>query len=198
MKLKKATKRKVKYILIGLMIIVMLIPIVTNFIPQKQSEGMDPKLLQAYLNSQNELSEEEKKETINIPQIEGTYQVTDVPSGNSITILWGDEERNVKLIGIKEVTTSKETLQKMLDDDFVQLEFDTIQEDEKGNLLAYAYHTDGRFINRELILFGNAKLDEKVSENTKYLIEFKDAQVAAKNNQSGCWEGKMVEEDVKK
>lgn len=187
-----------KYILIVLMIIVMLIPIVSNFLPNKQSNEVDPKLLEAYLNSQNETTEEEKTEPTYIPQIEGTYQVTDVPAGNMLTILWGNEERNVKLIGIKEVSTSKETLQKMIDDDFVQLEFDAVEEDSKGNLLAYAYHTDGSFINRELILFGNAKVDKNISDNTKYLVEFEDAQVAAKNNQVGCWAVENAGEDAKK
>lgn len=184
MRLKKRTKRIFKYIVIGFMIVAMLLPIVANFLPQKQSNEIDPKLLQAYLESQNE------DEKIEIPDIEGAYQVVDIPAGNILTVLWGDEERDVKLIGVKEVSTTAEALKTRVQDDLIQLEFDAVEEDENGTLLAYAYHSDGTFINRDLILHGEAKADLTDQNNIKYQLDLEEAQALAKSNQVGCWGAK--------
>lgn len=196
MKLKKRTKKIFRGAVIVLVIIGLLLPLTANFIPQKQSEEIDPKLLEAYINSQNE-SVSDKENIIELPDIEGTYQVVDISSGNTITIMWGDEERDVKLIGVKEVSASKEVLKEKLKNDFVQLEFDVEDEDENGKLLAYAYDMDGTFINYDLILHGNARMDTKSSENKKYDTEFRSAQIAAKNNQVGCWAENDIEKEVK-
>lgn len=195
MKLKKSTKKILRSSVIVIVIIGLIIPVVTNFLPQKQSKEIDSQDIE-YIVSQNENVFDEEN-LIELPDIEGTYQVVDVPSGNTITVMWGDEKRDVKLIGIKEVSSSKSVLKKKLKNDFVQLEFDVEDKDKDGKLLAYAYDTDGTFINYELILHGNAKVETKGSENKKYDTEFRDAQIIAKNNCAGYWAQIKTEKDEK-
>lgn len=181
------------------MIFVILLPLISNFLPQKQTGQLDPKLMEAYINSQKETYDEDD-EKIEKPDIEGIYQVIDIPSGNTITVMWGDEKKDIKLIGIKEISTTKEVLKKKIENDFIQLEFDDCypKEDSKGSLFAYAYLSDGTFINYDLLLHGNAKIKSNLSENIKYIADLSDAQNSAKANQYGCWAKISEREEVKK
>lgn len=118
--------------------------------------------------------------------IEGTYQITDFINGNSFTVLFGHEPRDVKLIGIKEKSCKAEDLENFIADDMVDLAFDQQQENENGELLAYAYRADGTFINRELLAMGLAEMkDEK--ENILYAEDLRLAQENAKGKGLGRW-----------
>lgn len=153
----------------------MLVPICINFIPQ-QSTGIDPRLLKEMQAAQEET---EKK-------IEGTYQITDFVNGSCFTILYGQELRDVKLIGIKDKSCSAEELENFIADDMVDLAFDQQHEDEDGTLLAYAFRSDGTLINQELLAMGLAEMQEE-KENTMYAEDLRLAQEAAKGKSLGRW-----------
>lgn len=153
----------------------MLMPICINFIPQ-QSTGIDPRLLKEMQAAQEET---EKK-------IEGTYQITGFVNGGCFTILYGQELRDVKLIGIKDKSCSSEDLENFIADDMVDLAFDQQHEDENGTLLAYAFRSDGTLINQELLAMGLAEMQEE-KENTMYAEDLRLAQEAAKGKSLGRW-----------
>lgn len=153
----------------------MLMPICINFIPQ-QSTGIDPRLLK---EMQAAPEETEKK-------IEGTYQITGFVNGGCFTILYGQELRDVKLIGIKDKSCSSEDLENFIADDMVDLAFDQQHEDENGTLLAYAFRSDGTLINQELLAMGLAEMQEE-KENTMYAEDLRLAQEAAKGKSLGRW-----------
>lgn len=153
----------------------MLVPICINFIPQ-QSTGIDPRLLKEMQAAQKETEK----------NIEGTYQITDFVNGGCFTILYGQEPRDVKLIGIKDKSCSAEDLENFIADDMVDLAFDQQHEDEDGTLLAYAYRSDGTLINQELLAMGLAEM-QKEKENTMYAEDLRLAQEAAKGKSLGRW-----------
>lgn len=174
LRLRKRTKRTLQIVLMILLILMMLMPVCINFVPQ-QSTGIDPRLLAEMQTAQEE---PEKK-------IEGSYQITDFVNGNCFTILFGQEPRDVKLIGIKDNSCSAEELENFIADDMVDLAFDRQQEDD-GKLLAYAYRADGTFINQEMLARGLAEMKEE-KKNTLYAEDFRLAQEAAKGKGIGSW-----------
>ena len=153
----------------------MLMPVCINFVPQ-QSTGVDPRLLEEMQAAQETPDK----------NIEGTYQITDFIDVNCFTILYGQEPRDVKLIGIKDKSCSAEELENFLADDMVELAFDQQHEDEEKKLLAYAYRADGTFINQELLAMGLAEMKEE-KENTMYAEDLRLAQEAAKGKGLGRW-----------
>lgn len=159
----------------GFLILMMLMPVCINFVPQ-QSTGVDPRLLEEMQAAQETPDK----------NIEGTYQITDFIDGNCFTILYGQEPRDVKLIGIKDKSCSAEELENFLADDMVDLAFDQQHEDEEKKLLAYAYRADGTFINQELLAMGLAEMKEE-KENTMYAEDLRLAQEAAKGKGLGRW-----------
>lgn len=175
MRLRKRTRRTLQITFTILLILMMLMPICINFIPQ-QSTGIDPRLLKEMQAAQEET---EKK-------IEGTYQITGFVNGGCFTILYGQELRDVKLIGIKDKSCSSEDLENFIADDMVDLAFDQQHEDEDGTLLAYAFRSDGTFINQELLAMGLAEMQEE-KENTMYAEDLRLAQEAAKGKSLGRW-----------
>lgn len=175
MRLRKRKRRTLQIIFTVLLIFMMLMPVCINFIPQK-STGIDPRLL-----AEMEAAQEETDKNI-----EGTYQITDFVNGNCFTILYGQEQKDVKLIGIKDKSCSAEDLENFIADDMIDLAFDEQQEDEDGKLIAYAYRADGTFINQELLAMGLAEMKEE-KENTMYAEELRMAQEAAKGKGLGRW-----------
>ena len=175
MRLRKRTKHTMQIIFTGFLILMMLMPVCINFVPQ-QSTGVDPRLLEEMQAAQETPDK----------NIEGTYQITDFIDGNCFTILYGQEPRDVKLIGIKDKSCSAEELENFLADDMVDLAFDQQHEDEEKKLLAYAYRADGTFINQELLAMGLAEMKEE-KENTMYAEDLRLAQEAAKGKGLGRW-----------
>lgn len=175
MRLRKRKRRTLQIIFTVLLIFMMLMPVCINFIPQK-STGIDPRLLAEMQAAQEETDK----------NIEGTYQITDFVNGNCFTILYGQELKDVKLIGIKDKSCSAEDLENFIGDDMIDLAFDEKQEDEDGKLIAYAYRADGTFINQELLAMGLAEMKEE-KENTMYAEKLRMAQEAAKGKGLGRW-----------
>lgn len=185
---KKKTKRKPKKLwkktLACGMVLVVVLPIFSGLMPQKQTAQIDPKLAQAYLEAMSGEDAQEEQ----APQSEGVFEVIDVPDNTSLTILYEGSEETAKLIGVEsDQTETQEYLQMLLTDDYVELEFDSVRRDENGNLLVYAYQENGSFLNEELLRNGWAKLKEE-TENTRYQDLLAKAQEIAKEQKIGLWE----------
>lgn len=184
MRLKKKTKRRLRSVVVILLVAMLLLPVFTNVLLQNTQgtdQQIDPRLMEEMLKAQ-----EEPAEGYPVPNIEGSYQVTEIVDGNTIKVLWGDEERTVTLIGIDPVETSKRALKSLIKNEIVHLEFESEDTESQDTLKAYVYHGDGTFINRALLLAGDARLNEN-EENRKYIEELSTAQDAAKSGGAGCW-----------
>lgn len=167
-----------------LLVMVLILPIFGNVVlqdTQGTSEEIDPRLMEEMLKAQKEPAEEYP-----VPNVEGSYQVTEIVDGETIKVLWGDEERAVKLIGIDPVNTSESALKSLIENEIVHLEFEGDAAENEDVLKAYVYHGDGTFINRALLLTGDARLNED-EKNRKYIEELTTAQDAAKSAGTGCW-----------
>ncbi len=184
---KKKKKRKyrkmMKKTMVGTMVVIVLLPLFSGLVPKQQTTAMDPKLAQAYLESMSQDAENALE-----PEIDGRYEVIDVQDDCTLKIDYKGKEEAVKLIGIESAAhENKKHLQQLLSDSFVDLEFDTVQRDQDGNLLAYVYLEDGRFLNEELLLSGHALLNEE-TENIRYEEQLYEAQADAKEHSAGVWE----------
>ena len=192
MRLKNRTKRILKKGMIGCALIAITLPVFSSFFPQNQADPfMDPRLMQEMIKTQ--ANEHDEDGGIPGENVEGTYQVVDVTGGNSLSVLWGDVQEKVRLIGVEPVETSEEQLRDLLLGNLVSLEFDVKDRDKDGALLAYAYREDGVFINREMLEQGYAKLIEE-PENQKYLPELREAEQAARAKSMGIWHPETKEE----
>lgn len=112
------------------------------------------------------------------------YKVNRVVDGDTICVLIGGEEEIVRLIGIdtpesvhpdkekntEEGNTASEYLKNLIEDEYVQLEYDIQTTDKYGRLLAYVYH-DGKMVNEMLLESGHAEL-MSVPPNVKYQDRF--------------------------
>ena len=182
MKPKKRHKKRIKKVLLCVIAAVMILPTFSSLLSQKKTVQVEPVLEQAYMDAMESMSVEP-----NEPEIDGTYEVVNVLSDTSLLILQDGVERSVNLIGIENAGVENEGhLERLLSDNYVDLEFDAHKEDENGNLQAYVYLENGQFLNEELLRNGFAKLREE-PENTKHEAVLKDAQELAQKNAVGIW-----------
>lgn len=199
--MKKKTKQRLKKIAVISMIVVIALPLFSGFMQyRKPVSQSDLTLNQKQIESMMSVQDETKNERFEpVPNIKGDYKVTKVHDGATLSVMWGDEESQVKLIGIKIPERVEEKalafLKKELEEiDMVSLEFDKDKKDKDGNLLAYAYLPDNIYtsLNIKLLEKGYAQLDTE-SENVKYIEDLKGAQKFAKEKNIGCWEEKEIE-----
>lgn len=193
--MKRKTKKRLKLVVVWFMLIAMVLSLFSGLIPQKESTTItDPKLLEELTKAQEEMEKEEP-----VPNMEGYYRIEKIRDGTSLSVLWGDEERTVKLIGVSVPEGMEKKAKQFLSDtlstvDLIGLEFDVKGEDEEGNLLAYVYHPEDKTatVNSLLIREGYAKLAEE-KENVKYIEDLRSAENAAKENKAGCWADSKTE-----
>lgn len=69
---------------------------------------------------------------------------------------------------------------------YVRLEFDVQKRDRYNRLLAYAYLSDGRMLNAEIIKAGYAQM-LTIPPNVKYADLFLELQEDARENNRGLW-----------
>lgn len=182
MKPKKRHKKRIKKVLLCVIAAVMILPTFSSLLSQKKTVQVEPVLEQAYMDAMESMSVEP-----NEPEIDGTYEVVNVLSDTSLLILQDGVERSVNLIGVENAGVENEGhLERLLSDNYVDLEFDAHKEDENGNLQAYVYLENGQFLNEELLRNGFAKLREE-PENTKHEAVLKDAQELAQKKAVGIW-----------
>jgi micrococcal nuclease len=133
-------------------------------------------------------------------EVHEEYLVTEVIDGDTLRIIYGDEERSVRLIGIDTPETRHPTagvecfgkeatakLESLVDGKVVTLEFDPTQdkEDRFGRLLLYVW-VDELFINRELIKQGYA-YEYTYDDPYRYQQEFKRLEEKARSREVGLW-----------
>lgn len=188
--MRRKTKRHIKKIAVGAMLIAISLPLFSGFLPQEKSTTIDPALLEAMLESQDEKGKSEKEEPV--PNLEGYYKLNSVLDGKTVSVSWGDEQKNVELIGVtvpkEQEKKAKALLQKKLSQiDLIGLEFDETKESEDGVLKAYIYHPEDihTTLNSELLANGYAKLQEKIE--LKYIEDLRSAEREAKEKRLGCW-----------
>lgn len=191
--MKKKIKQRLKKVMIGSMLIAISLPLFSGFMPQEDQGGLvaDPKIMQALLESQQDQPADEEMPVL--PNIEGDYKVMDVADGTSLTVMWGDEEATVKLIGVDVPQDMQKDAAAFLKaelegTDMVSLEFDVKDKDEEGNLLAYVYLPDDVYtsLNSKLLVNGCARLAEE-SENERYIEDLRGAQQQARESKVGLW-----------
>lgn len=73
--------------------------------------------------------------------------------------------------------------------DSVSLEFDVVERDKYGRLLAYVYLGDGRFLNELIVKSGFAYV-MTIPPNVKHKNKFIEAFKYARENKLGLWAGK--------
>ncbi len=139
-----------------------------------------------------------------------------VVDGDTIAIQRGDRAEKVRLIGI-DTPESKENPKALRDagrtglditviisqgkkatsfvrgivkkGDFVSLEFDVVERDKYGRLLAYVYLSDGRLLNELIVKSGFAYV-LTIPPNVKYKSKFIEAFQYARENKLGLWADK--------
>lgn len=83
-------------------------------------------------------------------------------------ILITDSGQKIKLIGIKDFSKNEQALHKILINKVVYLENDSLDGDNRGNLLRYVYLSDGTLVNEYLIRKGYCEISGSYP-NIKYI-----------------------------
>lgn len=133
----------------------------------------------------------------------GYATVTKVHDGDTVSIIIGNAEEKVRLIGVDAPELGQEPwgkrarrkLQEMMrkTDRTVKVEFDVEERDKYGRLLAYLWTKDGRLINEEMIKSGYA-IVYTVPPNVRYVDRLRQAQNMALKRRVGIWGEKGLEE----
>ena len=142
--------------------------------------------------------------------------VSYVVDGDTIVVVQGGRKEKVRLIGI-DTPESKENSKAFRDaerkgsdisviisqgkkatsflrgiikkGDSVSLEFDVVERDKYGRLLAYVYLGDGRFLNELIVKSGFAYV-LTIPPNVKHKNKFIEAFKYAQENKLGLWADK--------
>ena len=129
------------------------------------------------------------------------YTVTRVIDGDTFVIDDGTKKgRKIRLIGIDAPETkntrkkkkgfhskeAKSFLTELIKSKQVFLEYDIQLTDRYGRTLAYAYLTDGTFVNAELVKQGHTQI-ATFPPNVKYADLFLSLQQEARDNNRGLW-----------
>ena len=118
-----------------------------------------------------------------------------VIDGDTIKVMIGGTEKNVRLIGLNAPETSdckgdrsKTELEKLLTGQTILLEDDPTQgeKDKYGRLLRYVHTGNGVNVNERIIEIGGAK-EYTYDNDYKYKDLFVNAQNTAKKDKLGVW-----------
>ena len=112
----------------------------------------------------------------------------DTPEINMNERLYSQAQRNKKdiqaIIGLGR--KASEFTKRLVEGEFVKLEFDDERYDKYGRLLAYVYLKDGTFLNAKIIEEGFAYL-LTIPPNVRYTELFKRLYRQARENKRGLW-----------
>lgn len=130
-------------------------------------------------------------------------KVTKVHDGDTLSVLIGNREEKIRLIGIDAPELGQEpwgrkAKRKLQDiirktDKTVRIELDVDERDKYGRLLAYLWTKDGRLVNEEMVRSGYALL-YTIPPNVKYVDRLRKAQERASKKKVGIWGEKGLEE----
>lgn len=149
----------------------------------------------------NQSKEKIEKSTSKRIVKKGFYLVTKVVDGDTF---WVDNNiadgLKIRLIGVDAPESrnvfkkkkqpygleSKAYLTKLLNDQYVRLEFDVDSLDQYGRTLAYAYLENGDMVNELIVKTGNG-IVMTIAPNVKYEDLFTTGQRQARENSLGLW-----------
>jgi micrococcal nuclease len=129
------------------------------------------------------------------------YKVTRIIDGDTFVVDDGTKKGiKIRLIGIDAPETrntgkkqkgyygneAKQFLSSLIENKIILLEYDVEKTDRYNRTLAYAYLTDGTFINAELVKNGYAQI-ATFPPNVKYVELFLNLQQEAKKDERGLW-----------
>lgn len=106
------------------------------------------------------------------------------PKAKKDALRSGDDVRTITALGKKATAFTKSLVSK---GDEVTLEFDAQKRDKYGRLLAYVYLKDGRMLNEEIIRGGYAS-PMTIPPNVKYAELFQKAYKEARGKKRGLWQ----------
>lgn len=123
-------------------------------------------------------------------------KVMAVHDGDTLSILIGNREEKIRLIGIDapelgQEPWGKKAKKKLQDiirktDKTVRIELDVEERDKYGRLLAYLWTKDGRLVNEEMVRSGYALL-YTIPPNVKHVDRLRKAQDIASKKKVGIW-----------
>lgn len=115
------------------------------------------------------------------------YTVTNVIDGDTIQL---DNTEVVNFLGVEIDNTynknAVDLLRKLLIGKRVWLEYDELDTDDSGRIVAYVYTEDGRFLSAVILAEGYAKA-VAVQPNVKYQETLEEVQQKARNAKKGIW-----------
>lgn len=128
-------------------------------------------------------------------------EVLSVVDGDTIRILYEDKETTVRYLLIDTPETSHPRLgeqplgkeataenRRLIESGDVTIEFDVGDRlDDYGRLLVYIY-VDGESVQQQLLESGYARVAYIFPPNTRYLEDFEEAELSAKEQERGIWE----------
>ncbi len=109
-------------------------------------------------------------------------KVVEVTEGNILVL---DNGSKVKLIGVGTGVQAGLFIRKWVEGKEVKLRYDQEKMKKNGQLLAYVYLPDGRFLNAEIIKQGYASINKEM--DFKYIEVFEHYQREAKEKKRGMW-----------
>jgi micrococcal nuclease len=112
----------------------------------------------------------------------------DTPEFHESNKLYRDSQRSGQDAGTIQALgkRSYEFTKKLVEGQYVRLEFDVDRYDKYSRLLCYVYLKDGTFVNAEIVKQGYANL-MTIPPNVKYADEFKKLYKEARENKRGLW-----------
>ena len=149
-------------------------------------------------NSDEENDVHTSTNTDSSPTISDTAIYLSTQNGNTILVNMGDEEKSVKLLGIKSASgdyseESKEYLSKIMENvNTIYLEYDVNKNDPDNNLMAYVWINNeakdmtSNMINAIMLDNGYAT-DSVYLPNNKYTDKFMEICASAKTANKGLW-----------
>ncbi|MBS3978136.1 MAG: thermonuclease family protein [Syntrophomonadaceae bacterium] len=130
---------------------------------------------------------------------QGYFTVTRVIDGDTFAIKIQDKEERVRLIGVDTPETkgpgkelepygveAKDFTRRLLQGKRVRLELDVREKDRHGRILAYAYLSDGTFVNAKLVQEGYARV-MTVPPNVRFADLFLQLEREARVDRRGLW-----------
>ena len=109
-------------------------------------------------------------------------KVIEVTEGNILVL---DNGSKVRLIGVSTGVQAGHFIRKWVEGKEVKLRYDQEKMNRNGQLLAYVYLPDGRFLNAEIIKQGYASINKEM--DFKYVEVFEHYQREAKEKKKGMW-----------
>jgi micrococcal nuclease len=163
------------------MAIALLVALVSVFFKPSQpveQKYMSVRVAQVYDGDTVRLNSGEKVRLIGID----TPELHDNPKTRRDMERTGKDMATITRLGERAWHFSKS----LLDGQEIKLEFDVVQRDKYGRLLAYVYLSDGRFVNEEIIKNGYA-YPMTIPPNVRYADKFLALFEAAVDQKLGLW-----------